>query len=297
MARKLTTKEIIESFKTTHGERYNYSNVDYIGTHTKVEIICKDHGSFFQIPKDHKKGFGCGRCAGKTSYSQKEFFDKVNEVHESKYTYLSPYTKANDKITIMCKDHGIFKQTAYTHMGGSGCNECGLLKQTGRLPLKQDEVIKRFKEVHGDVYDYSKVNYINGKTKVEIICKEHGSFNITTDCHKKGARCTSCVSYGFDLNEPAILYYIKVFNGLAYKIGITNRTVIERFSNDDLKNMDTLKTWVFNTGREAKRREDEILKEYGYAKYTGENLLKNGNSELFDRDVLGLDELSPHPKS
>ncbi len=42
--------------------------------------------------------------------------------------------------------------------------------------LTKDEFIKRAKKVHGDKYDYSDVDYINSKTKVKIVCIEHGSF-------------------------------------------------------------------------------------------------------------------------
>ena len=56
----------------------------------------------------------------------------------------------------------------------------------------QEEVIKEFKEVHGDRYDYSLVEYINARTRIKIICSEHGVFNQVPYEHKKGSNCKKC---------------------------------------------------------------------------------------------------------
>lgn len=57
------TKLIIQEFKEVHGEKYNYSKVEYVKSHVPVEIICKTHGSFLQLPVEHKRGKGCLKCA------------------------------------------------------------------------------------------------------------------------------------------------------------------------------------------------------------------------------------------
>ncbi len=94
---------------------------------------------------------------------------------------------------------------------------------------------------------------------------------------------------GFNPNEPAIMYYLKINGGEAYKIGITKRTVNERFLASELKRIEVIKTWDYETGKEAREKELLILREFTYAKYKGDNLLDIGNTELFDRDILGLD--------
>ena len=94
---------------------------------------------------------------------------------------------------------------------------------------------------------------------------------------------------GFDVSKPAILYYLSIDNGTAYKIGITNRTVEERYRKCDLHRMQILNIKDYYDGQQAKKAERDILDRFKYAKYKGDKLLLDGHSEMFDRDVLGLD--------
>lgn len=52
--------------------------------------------------------------------------------------------------------------------------------------------IKKAFSIHGDVYNYSKVDYINAKTKVVITCSIHGDFDQTPDGHLHGQGCPVC---------------------------------------------------------------------------------------------------------
>lgn len=94
---------------------------------------------------------------------------------------------------------------------------------------------------------------------------------------------------GFNAEASAILYYLSINNGEAYKIGITNNTVAQRYSKSDRDKITVIKTWDYPIGKEAFRIEQEILKTHKDMKYTGDNLLFNGNTELFKSDILGLD--------
>ena len=51
--------------------------------------------------------------------------------------------------------------------------------------------IQRAKEVHGDVYDYSKVEYTS-KNLIKIICKVHGEFMQKPNNHLSGQGCKLC---------------------------------------------------------------------------------------------------------
>lgn len=151
------------------------------------------------------------------------------------------------------------------------------------------EFIKIANEVHNNKYTYEKTNYINTSTKVTITCPEHGPWEQTPNAHTiKKQGCPSCVVTGFDITKPAILYYLKINGGQAYKIGITNRTVPKRFSNKELQIIEVLKIWYYKNGQEAYDKEQEILKKYSEYKYKGHNLLQKGNTELFSKSVLDL---------
>lgn len=58
--------------------------------------------------------------------------------------------------------------------------------------LTAQEFIEKAKKIHGDAYDYSKVNYIDNKTSVTIICKKHGEFQQKPSDHLSGCGCKKC---------------------------------------------------------------------------------------------------------
>lgn len=124
--------------------------------------------------------------------NQKEFIEKANELHSNKYDYsLVDYQKTNIKVKIICPIHGIFEQTPNKHLAGQGCNKCG--RNNTKIGL--DKFVDRARNIHGDKYDYSKVNYEHSKKKVQIICRIHGSFFQTPHAHIIcGQNCPKCAS-------------------------------------------------------------------------------------------------------
>lgn len=193
---KLTIENFIEKAKKVHGNKYDYSKVEYKNSKGKVCIICADHGKFYQIPSEHLRGRGCSKCANKTvsdikRSTREDFINKSRGMHGSKYDYSKvEYKNSTTKVCIVCPIHGEFFQTPSSHLRGSGCPSCGSTK------LTVNEFIKRAKKVHGDKYDYSKVEYKNGATKVCIICKEDGHgefFQRPYDHISRGCGCRKCV--------------------------------------------------------------------------------------------------------
>ena len=94
------------------------------------------------------------------------------------------------------------------------------------------------------------------------------------------------------IDEPHIVYYVKVDNGslgCLYKIGITKHDVHTRFSSSERDVMTVIKEWKFDSRMEARLYEDSVLKSFSDHKYQGPNVLDSGNTELFTRDVMGLD--------
>lgn len=62
MPKKLTTDSFIAEARAKHGDRYDYSKVNYVNSATKVCIICPEHGEFLQSPSGHLGGNGCPKC-------------------------------------------------------------------------------------------------------------------------------------------------------------------------------------------------------------------------------------------
>ena len=193
--RKLTTEEFIKKAKAVHGNKYDYSKVEYINSRTKICIICPKHGEFWITPHSHLTGHGCHKCSCKYVLSTEEFVKRAREIHGNKYDYSKvEYKNYDTKVCIICPKHGEFWQMPHSHLQGNGCTVCGKLKLRGLFQKKYNEFIEQAKEVHGDKYDYSKVEYINANTKVCIICPKHGEFWQTPDNHLHKQGCPNCIT-------------------------------------------------------------------------------------------------------
>ena len=199
----LKKEGFIERAKQIHGDKYDYSLVDYKNKETKVEIICKKcNKSFFMKPGNHLNKQGCPTC-GKKYLMQKdnlrrmkkakeEFETKAKQKHGDEYDYsLVDYKNSLTKVEIICKKCGEhFLQTPSNHLSGNGCPTCAKEKKGKATLLPLEKVLESFKQVHGDKYDYSLVDYKNNLTKVEIICKKCGEhFLQTPKVHKRGSGC------------------------------------------------------------------------------------------------------------
>ncbi len=293
---KLTTEQFIEMAITVHGDKYDYSLVEYVNNSTKIKIICKMHGVFEQNPADHLSNRGCYLCGKRTcgdklKHTKDLIIDKFINIHGYRFDYsLVEYININTKVKIICKEHGIFEQSPSTHINGNGCAKCGGICKSNTVEFINKAITKR-----GNQYDYSLVEYINAITCVKIICKEHGIFQQTPNAHLSGRGCPSCAKTGFDSSKPGYHYYIRFdninYNSL-YKVGVTNLT-----TNKRLTGMQVNKSWTptilqelyFENGQDALDLEKYNKLTFKEFQYTGEHILGNGNTELFITDILGLD--------
>jgi hypothetical protein len=132
MKPRKTLEDFIKEAKEVHHDLYDYSKViSYTNNHTKVCIICKDHGDFFQSYAKHVyRKFGCPKCKGKKNadrcrLSKEVLIEKFRLVHGDTYDYsLVDYDNYMKKIIIVCKEHGPFKQLPGNHLAGNGCPMC-----------------------------------------------------------------------------------------------------------------------------------------------------------------------------
>ena len=198
MAKRLTQVEFIEKAKEIHGDKYDYSKVNYVNNITKVCIVCPIHGVFYQAPVSHLNGRGCKKCgqnrvSDKLSMSSNDFIKKAVAIHGKKYDYSKVEYKNNRvKVCIICPTHGEFWQTPNHHLLGHGCKKCQNEFNRNTQKKSLEYFVSEAQEVHNNGYDYSKVNYINNKTKVCIVCPKHGEFWMTPKHHLHGHGCPIC---------------------------------------------------------------------------------------------------------
>lgn len=122
-----------------------------------------------------------------------EFVEKSRDRHGDRYDYsLVGDPKSKEKVNIVCKLHGQFRQNASAHIMGRNCPECGRESHKHKMLMTTENFIDSCKEVHKDYYDYSRVNYVGSLDKIEVICPKHGSFTQVASTHKNGSGCRKC---------------------------------------------------------------------------------------------------------
>jgi len=112
----MTTEEFIQKAKTIHGDKYDYSKVEYVSANTKVCIICPIHGDFRQLPSSHLRGHGCKECRSisNTKYN-KEICLATAKTCNSRVEFFNKYPGMVDHA----KRHGYYEECC-AHMGTRG---------------------------------------------------------------------------------------------------------------------------------------------------------------------------------
>ena len=126
-----------------------------------------------------------------------QFIQDAIKVHGNLYDYSKvEYINDSTKVIITCKVHGDFLQKPDHHLSNQGCPICAYQKRAHSTRRSFQKTIDDCNKVHNNKYDYSKVVYINNKTKVCIICPEHGEFwqNIINHLFCKTG-CPKCAQY------------------------------------------------------------------------------------------------------
>ena len=198
-ARRSNTKDFITKARAAHGEKYDYSRVDYVNTALRIEIVCPDHGTFLQAARGHLQGKGCQKCGGAKNTdarrsNTKDFITKARAAHGEKYDYSRvDYLNSKADVEINCPDHGDFLQTPNNHLLGHGCPRCQAAQQADARRSNTKDFITKARAAHGEKYDYSRVDYLNSKADVEINCPDHGTFLQAAGDHLQGKGCPKCV--------------------------------------------------------------------------------------------------------
>lgn len=270
--RKLTTEEFIIKAKAVHGDRYDYSKSVYLNKRSKLIITCYAHGEFSQFAGDHLQGKGCMACGGRRQLNNDEFISAARTAHGDRYSYRKvDYRNAHSPVIITCSKHGDFMQEPNQHtVKGFGCRDCGNEGSASIRMKSNEEFIQECSIRHGDKYSYDMVNYTGGKNKVEIICKNHGSFMQTAQSHAEGQGCPKCAKRGFDRASDGYVYYLISEDGQFIKVGISGvlKRRMHELSSRTPFNFKLIKNELMK-GSDAIAREKYFHEKYQSANMTG----------------------------
>lgn len=189
-------EQFIEDMNRIYGKKLKFNFNEYTRKSGTVTAICPKHGQIKHTAAYWLTGKGCDYCNGK--FFPKDFVKLAKKVHGDRYDYSKTEVpkSTQSKVTIICPEHGEFKQFVWLHLSGCKCPSCAAYPNRLTKEERGELFIQKAKERYGNKFDYSKVNYVNNDTPVEIYCKEHHvSFMTTPDTHiRKGSgACPNCV--------------------------------------------------------------------------------------------------------
>lgn len=314
MAERKTTEQFIKDAVKVHGDKYNYSLVEYTSCKEKVEILCRFHSSIFQTPSNHLKGKGCQKCYDskraetkrirlekkvKPTETPTEIFIKKAKLKQgNNFDYsLVEYMGAKTKVKIICnKNNHLFEQSPSNHLHGFGCILCARIIQGDSKRLNQELFINKATDIHGNIYCYDNTEYIQADKKVNIECKIHGNFTQTPNAHMAGKGCEKCaiLNNSFSRTDyirmskgrPTTLYLIRCFNENEefYKIGKTFKKVKERYKKGSLPYSYEIISEYISTSEYIFNLEIETHKKY--AKYSyAPNIIFGGHTECYTKKL------------
>ena len=201
---KKTHEDFVKNLKNIN------ENIEVLGTYTrakdKIKVKCKICGHEWEAtPNNLLRGRGCPECA-KVNFGKlrlkpfDKFIEEANEIHNFKYDYSEfNYVSSHIKSTVICPIHGKFEVSPANHLAGKNCPKCAIEHRTKLRSSTTKEFIEKAKQIHGNTYDYSEVNYVNSTTPVKIICHkkdsnglEHGEFLQQPNNHLCGKGCPVC---------------------------------------------------------------------------------------------------------
>lgn len=232
MAKRKTTEEFIAEVKEKYGDKYDLSKVKYVNKNVKICIICPIHGEFWQSPHNHLRGQGCPQCAKNIKPRLKtnnQFIVDVKEKYGDKYDLSEvKYVNNKKKVKIKCNDCGNeFEIRPNDLLSGHGCKRCHLLSL--KNDYKRPELVKRFREIHGEKYNYDLLNekYINLDNDIDVICIKHGVFKTNISRHLQGDGCPQCGMEKFlnsrVISTEEIKERLKTIENLEYSIDDNNK--------------------------------------------------------------------------
>jgi hypothetical protein len=244
----------------------------------KLSISCDQQHTYTASWNNFQQGGRCSVCAGYVSH------DFVNKAFVSEgWQLLDHYEKSHTPMRVVCSEGHSTTKSWSAWQNGQRCAMCD-----GQIVTH--EQVERMYAQEG----YTLLTkYKNKNTKVKYRCPEGHERWAVAGSFKQGCRCGECADRGFNQGKPGTLYYI-AFNHPdhptpLYKIGITNRTVQERFAPEPTPYR-IIHTESYLFGFLAYEKEQRILAQHAAHKYTGANLLVSGNTELFTTDILNLDK-------
>lgn len=313
--------------------KYNYSKFIYVNAKTKSTIICPIHNEFEQNPDKHLQGvYGCPQCSVelrkqtvKDRYHLRQkpirkissldiFKSKIERFLNEGFviTYNTFVNLKTSEVNVDCPNGHKFVTKAHLLMISKyGCPQCAENNKPRIKTKSYEQFVLDANLVHQNKYQYPISNmdsFVNRRSKIKILCNQHGEFEKSAQKHLSGQGCFNCridkliedriLLGGYSLSYfqnnpdkkdfPATLYYVKV--GELFKIGITTNLTnrlksIKSESKENVSLIDTFESSLFAVYK---------LEQYLFGKFQKYRCYKQWSTELFNIDILSNSRLQDY---
>ncbi len=185
--------------------------------------------------------------------------------------------KYKNKKDFRLQSSGIYKSAWRYGILDKACSHMSIKKRKTKYKKWTNEII------HKEALKYS--------MRIEFQKYSKSAYSLA---HQRGILDKVCnhMLYGkggFKKDRSAILYYLSINNGELFKIGITNKTIEYRYTKTEQQMFKILKIWEFKDGKDALKKEREIILKYNNFKYMGKPIFASGNSEIFIKNILNIE--------
>lgn len=182
MVKKLTQEEFEQNVYKVFGDTYDLSKAKYENSATKVLVICKEHGEFYSRPNSLQQGTGCPVC-GNLKFSkaqtktQEKFLEDMRRIHGDVYDFSnSLYVNSKNKVSFVCKKHGVVENLASKLQQGRGCPDCGLERISTSQQTTKEDYLNRANSKFNSRFKYNLETYNGMTSDVGVECPAHGNF-------------------------------------------------------------------------------------------------------------------------
>lgn len=123
------------------------------------------------------------------SYHAARFLTQAATIHKNYYDYsMVVYVNATTEVIIICPSHGAFLQTPSEHLRKKR-TPCIICSQK----RKRRNFLSDFNQIHNNRYKYIDLpKDLNGKSRIDIECSNHGTFTLSVKSHLMGVGCPIC---------------------------------------------------------------------------------------------------------
>lgn len=234
-----------------YGDKYDFTNSNYVNTKTELTAVCKIHGEFTKTPSSLLDGSACDKCSKNTKSNNKDIFiQEAIKVYGDKDDYThTEVISSSEKIGVRCTKHDhVFSKSIQTYLAGWGCPKCSAENYRRLRALPSEEYYKRVNDKHENKYIYSE-DYTTLSGVVTFFCKEHGEQRLNANSHLIGAGCKKCDKTPLKTNKRTKEGYCKLANGRPtklyflecykdgerfYKIGKTFKEIHQRYTKSQM---------------------------------------------------------------